>query len=206
VTLWFDINLWWRYWTQVNFPAVAASCVDFQLRPLRSAGITRHRHYYRPFRHPTRPDLTVAAVQLRIMRTHHWASHVVVDFHVHACRRHYPGGTELVHLSILSHLTASFPEKLPGQFPQVGLSRPAQRSLAFRPACSLDRPRRSVTSKASTDWKPPPPLQLRLAGATRCQVGIAPTESRRHFTAHSFLAQRDDPRVFGTRASSCAKL
>ncbi len=42
-------------------------------------------------------------------------------------------------LSPLPHTTAAFPGKLTGRLPHQYLSRPAQRSLAFRPACSLDR-------------------------------------------------------------------
>jgi hypothetical protein len=34
------------------------------------------------------------------------------------CRRHYPGGTERVQLSLLPHSTAAFPEKLAGRLPQ----------------------------------------------------------------------------------------
>ena len=107
------------------------------------------------------------------------ASRVPVDSHLQTCRRHYPGGTGQVLVSLLTRPTAAFPEKLTGRLPQLGLSRPAQRSLAFRPACSLNRPRRPVTLKASTDSLPPPPLQLLPAGATRRRVGIAPTGDRR---------------------------
>ena len=95
-----------------------------------------------------------------------------------------------VHLSLLPQTAAAFPEILPGQLPRFGLSRPAQRSLTFRPACSLNRPRRSVTSKASTDSLPPPPLRLLPAGATRCRVGFAPTGNRRLCTAHNTLTLR----------------
>ena len=92
-----------------------------------------------------------------------------------------------VHLSLLPHTTTAFPEIPAGRLSQIGLSRPAQRSLTFRPTCSLNRPRRSVTSEASTDSLPPPPLRLLPAGATRRRVGIAPTENRRLCTAHSIL-------------------
>ncbi len=93
-------------------------------------------------------------------------------------------------LSLLPHSTAAFPEILPGRLPRFGLSRPAQRSLTFRPACSLNRPRRSVSSEASTDLLPPPPLRLLPAGTTRRRVGIAPTGNRRLCTAHSILTLR----------------
>ena len=93
-------------------------------------------------------------------------------------------------LSLLPHSTAAFPEILPGRLPRFGLSRPAQRSLTFRPACSLNRPRRSVSSEASTDLLPSPPLRLLPAGTTRRRVGIAPTGNRRLCTAHNIFTLR----------------
>ncbi len=42
-------------------------------------------------------------------------------------------------LPLLPHTAAAFPGILTGRLPHLYLSRPAQRSLAFRPACSLDR-------------------------------------------------------------------
>jgi hypothetical protein len=76
----------------------------------------------------------------------------------------------------------------PDGLSRIGLSRPARRSLTFRPACSLNRTRYSVPSEASTDWLPPPPLRLLPAGANRRQVEIPPTENRRLFTAHNSIA------------------
>jgi hypothetical protein len=89
-------------------------------------------------------------------------------------------------MSLLPLPAAAFPEKLTGRLPQLGLSRPAQRSLVFRPASSLDRPRRSVTSEASTDLLPPPPLRLLPAGATRRRMGITPIGNRRLSRAQFF--------------------
>ena len=45
-------------------------------------------------------------------------------------------------------------------------SRPAQRSLTLRPACSPSRPRRPSTPEASEASSPPPLLRLLPAGAT----------------------------------------
>ena len=106
-------------------------------------------------------------------------------------------------LSLLPHSTAAFPEILPGRLPRFGLSRPAQRSLTFRPACSLNRPRRSVSSEASTDLLPPPPLRLLPAGTTRRRVGIAPTGNRRLCTAHNIFTLR--PRIQGHGNESCSR-
>ena len=63
-------------------------------------------------------------------------------------------------------------------------------SVPFRPACSLNRPRRSVTPKASTDSLPPPPLRLLPAGATRRRAGLTPAGDRRLCTAHTIFAPR----------------
>jgi hypothetical protein len=38
---------------------------------------------------------------------------------LHACRRHYPGGTEWVLMSLLPHSTAAFPGKLTGRLPHL---------------------------------------------------------------------------------------
>jgi hypothetical protein len=69
-------------------------------------------------------------------------------------------------MSFNSPTTAAFPEILPGRLPHLGLSRPAQRSLALRPACSLSRQKRPVASKAPTISLPPSPLRLLPAGTT----------------------------------------
>jgi hypothetical protein len=50
--------------------ALATSSVGFELRPLRSTGITRFQHYYGPLRHPTPPGLSLTGVQLGFTRTH----------------------------------------------------------------------------------------------------------------------------------------
>jgi YD repeat-containing protein len=71
-----------------------------------------------------------------------------------------------------------------GSAPTSPFSRPAQRSLTFRPACSPSRPRRPSAPKASVVSSPPLPLRLLPAGATSCRVGLAPTEDRRLCTAH----------------------
>ena len=48
----------------------AACCVDLELRPLPSTGVTRRRRYYGPIRHPGRPGLSLAGVRLRVTRPH----------------------------------------------------------------------------------------------------------------------------------------
>ena len=94
----------------------------------------------------------------------------------------------------------------PGRLSRIGLSRPrtdrrlVQRSHTFRPACSLNRPRRSVPSETSTDSLPPPPLRLLPAGATHRRVGVAPTEC----AAHSILNIRASLEV--PKSSVCQRV
>ncbi len=87
-------------------------------------------------------------------------------------------------VSLISSGGICLPRNSGGSAPTSPFSRPAQRSLTFRPACSPSRPRRPSTPKASVVLSPPRPLRLLPAGATSCRVGITPTEDRRLLTAH----------------------
>ena len=100
------------------------------------------------------------------------------------CCRHYPGtatgGTALLIRSVMS----AFPERVVGSACASSFSRLTQRSLALRPAhsrchqCVARLPegfRHFVTSM-------PAPV---ASGWSGCRVGLAPTEKRRLFTAHT---------------------
>ena len=63
------------------------------LRLLSSAGITRHPWYYKPLRHPERPDLALTGCRLARATPPDRASRVASTPLFHACCRHYPGGT-----------------------------------------------------------------------------------------------------------------
>ena len=52
--------------------SLTASCTDLELRPLSSAGITRHLRYYGPLRHPRRPRLALAGCRLGNSLPHRW--------------------------------------------------------------------------------------------------------------------------------------
>jgi len=160
------------------------------LRPLRSTGVTRLPRYYGPLRHPMEPGLSLAGVRFEL--------HVPRPMGLPVLRStssaYMP--TPLPRRDRTGATAASSPSddgllrKLTDRLPHLSLSRPARRSLTFRPACSLGHPRRPVPSEASTDSSPPPPLRLLPAGATRRRVGLAPTGSRRLCTAHSFRGAR----------------
>ena len=70
------------------------------------------------------------------------ASRVATLSIFHACRRHYPGGNRPVHSSFSSQPVGGLPLITGGSASASTVSRPARRSLAFRPAWSLSRPGR----------------------------------------------------------------
>jgi hypothetical protein len=110
-----------------------------EVRLLPSTGVTRLPRYYGPVRLPRRPGLSLAGVRL-VLRPPLGVSRVACALPVPTCRRHYPGG--------ITGEGGSFPERtrdsgLPhpfaGSAPTFPVSRPAQRSLALRPAGSRNR-------------------------------------------------------------------
>jgi hypothetical protein len=93
----------------------------------------------------------------------HGISRVAFDFRLHACRRHYPGGIVGWYRSSRP-TTASFATGPVARLPQCTVSRLAQRSLTFRPACSLNHQSdplsseyfsgsvTSATAPTASDW------------------------------------------------------
>jgi hypothetical protein len=53
-----------------NLLALTTYDVGFELRPLRSTGVTRFPHYYGPLRHPVQPGLSLAGIQLGFTPAH----------------------------------------------------------------------------------------------------------------------------------------
>jgi len=115
------------------------------LRSLSSTGITRRLQSYGPLRHPAGPACPSRGPG-GCMRTTDRASRVATIPLFHACRRHYPGGTGRCARRSLP-AGGSLPRDVGGSASALQVSRPAQRSLALRPACSLSRPRRPVASE-----------------------------------------------------------
>jgi hypothetical protein len=118
--------------------SVVASCVRLQLKPLPSTGVTRLRRYYEPLRHPSQPGLSLASCQLIHTATTAGTSRVAyVPLCLHAVANTPAGLMELVR----SYDSISFglPRNRGGSAPALVFSRPAQRSLALRPACSPSR-------------------------------------------------------------------
>ena len=107
-------------------------------RPLPSPGITRLRRYCEPLRHPSRPGLSLTSCQLIHTAITAETSRVAYGpLCVHAVANTPAGLMELVR----SYDSISFglPRNRGGSAPALTVSRPAQRSLTLRPACSPSR-------------------------------------------------------------------
>ena len=122
------------------------SVIPPHLRPLSSTGITPRLQYYGPLRHPAGPACPSRGPGCRVHGTGR-GSRVATPSIFHACRRHYPGGYRPVLSSLSSRPTDGLPLLTGGPASALCVSRPARRSLVFRPAWSLSRPRRPVSPK-----------------------------------------------------------
>ena len=118
-----------------NLLSFPTSCVDLELRPLPSTGVTRFQQYYEPLRHPAAPG--------RSSRTSSWSSlntrrgfPCCVRFPgVHAIATTPAQRLEML-LSSFSPIVSAFPERVIGSACATSFSKIAQRSLALRPAHS----------------------------------------------------------------------
>ena len=73
------------------------------------------------------------------------------------CRAHYPGGSSGCACRLLPN-SCSLPQMAGGSASALSLSRPAQASLALRPAGSLNRPRRPLSQGFDRAGYPAGPL------------------------------------------------
>ena len=122
-----------------NLPCFATFSTRLELRPLSSTGITRLPRYYGPFRHPIAPSLTVTGLRL-VDTTDHAIGLPVL--------RAFPSCVHAVATTPAQRLGALLcsPHPVLSAFPALAgrsacatsFSRIAQRSLALRPAHSLD--------------------------------------------------------------------
>ena len=120
-----------------------------------------HRHYpaspvLRASPPPCRPSLPLTGSRFGACLTTHRASHVAASFPFHACQRHYPGGSKEVPASLASPSVFGLPHFSGGSAPALPVSRPARRSLAFRPACSLNRLMRPFDTRVLQTISLPP--------------------------------------------------
>jgi hypothetical protein len=93
---------------------------------------------YGPLRHPKAPGLSLTGVRLVFLHHAKGRPSMLRAFSLCTCCRHYPGtGTENTALLTPPALSA-FPTWVGGSACATSFSRIAQRSLALRPAHSLD--------------------------------------------------------------------
>ena len=141
--------------------------MGLERRPRPSTGVTRLPRYYEPHRHPRWPGLSLAGVRLRVTRPRRsgfpvlrWISvyrHAVVITPV----ARWVGLLVGRSIPTVPMLASGFglPHAKARSAHTLDFSRPARRSLALRPACSLHRLSDTCVSKAPTASLPPPPLR-----------------------------------------------
>src|SRR5580658_6579041 len=118
--------------------ALVASCVRLQLRLLPSPGVTRLHQYYEPLRHPSQPGLSLASCQLIHTAITAGTSRVAHGpLGLHAVANTPAGRMEFVRS--YHSIRFGLPRIGGGSAPALSVSRPAQRSLTLRPACSPSR-------------------------------------------------------------------
>ena len=117
----------------------------------RSRAPSLHRHYPASavLRAPPTPGRTasprgVAGCDPATVRVSH-----VAHRSFPACRSHYPGGPLPMRMTVASRARCGLPRISGGSASATSLSRPAQDSLALRPARLRDRPRRPCVPGAS---------------------------------------------------------
>jgi hypothetical protein len=97
-----------------NLLSFSTYCVDLELRPLPSTGITRLPRYYKPLRHPTAPGLSLAGVRL-VIADHAAGLPVLRALTLCTCCHHYPGAATRDMLRSFPQPYQSSPEWPPGR-------------------------------------------------------------------------------------------
>jgi hypothetical protein len=135
--------------------------------PLPYTGTTRLQRYSEPFRHPIRPGLSLASCQLILAAITAGASRVTAGLLcAHAVAITPAGSMELIRSSV--SIASGLPRVTVRSAPAIIFSRPAQRSLALRPARSRSRQATlytessdssvaSAAASVATGWSEPVP-------------------------------------------------
>ena len=153
-----------------------------EVRVLPSPGVTRLPRYYDPLRLPAGPPACLAWGPLPPRRRR--ASHVARDTFP-TCRPQYPGEPGRCWCRFLPG-SCSLPRHEGGSAFTTSLSRPAQGSLALRPAGSLDRPRRPW-SRGFNRLSYPSPLLVSYRTYRQLSGWNLPPLASRAFVAHFLL-------------------
>jgi hypothetical protein len=106
--------------------------------PLPFTGVARLHRYYEPLRHPKRPGLSLTSCQLIHLAITAGTSRVAFGpLCVHAVANTPAGLMEFVRS--YDSISLGLPRNRGGSAPALVFSRPAQRLLTLRPACSPSR-------------------------------------------------------------------
>ena len=107
-----------------------------EVRVLSSTGVTRHQRSYDPVRPPPAPPPCGDVEAATLVPNGHPP---ITRLTFRTCRAHYPDGPERVRLSVATPSHTGLPRISGGSASMTSLSRPAQTSLALRPAGLLNR-------------------------------------------------------------------
>src|SRR3989454_4597751 len=120
------------------------------------------------------------------------------------CRAHYPGGSSGCACRLLPR-SRGLPQMAGGSASALSLSRPAQASLALRPAGSLSRPRRPLSRGSSPCGCPHEPL-VSYRINRQLSVWNLPPLVIRAFGAHCQEPTLADPVAVGNPTQSTARV
>jgi len=125
----------------------------------RSQGPSLHRSYpastvLRPCPTPAR---SIDAIDVEATTSDHDGSPPITCITLPTCRAHYPDESDGRSCRLLPR-PRGLPRYSGGSASMTSLSRPAQTSLALRPAGSLNRPRRPLSRGSGPSDCPPKPL------------------------------------------------
>ena len=121
-----------------------------EVRVLCSAGVTRLHRSNDPVRLPPWPPPCATS---RPLPSHYDGSPPITRITFPTCRAHYPGGSSGCARRLLPH-SCSLPQMAGGSASALSLSRPAQASLALRPAGSLSRLKQPLSRGSSPSGYP----------------------------------------------------
>jgi len=149
----------------------------------RCGGITRLQRYYGPLRHPIAPGLSLAGFQLLVFR-----STTRQDF---PCCVYFPLSCMPSPISRRTHrlrfapftCDSGLPHYVAGSASALHFSRPAQRSLVLRPACSPN-PIRTLYTGGFSRFVASTTAPIATGWSESCRAGFAPAEKQHLCTAH----------------------
>ena len=162
--------------TPIHTPSPSSTSIP-EVRVLSSTGVTRHQRSYDPVRPPPAPPPCGDVEAATLVPNGHPP---ITRLTFRTCRAHYPDGPERMHLSVTSPLHSGLPRFSGGSASMTSLSRPAQASLALRPAGLLNRPKRPLSRGFNPAGRPAKPLVSYQVLPTTSWVDPSSTgESRR---------------------------